>query len=42
VSAVQIPYIAEHTQPEQRNEYFATWSAIGNLTALVAMLAAAR
>jgi MFS family permease len=39
VSAVQIPYIAEHTQPEQRNEYFATWSAIGNLTALVAMLA---
>ncbi len=39
VSVVQIPFIAEHTQPEQRNEYFATWSAIGNLTALVATLA---
>ncbi|MGD0863110.1 MAG: MFS transporter [Candidatus Limnocylindrales bacterium] len=38
VSVVQIPYIAEHTRPEQRNEYFATWSAIGNLTALVATL----
>ena len=36
--AVQIPYIAEHTRPDQRNEYFATWSAVGNLTSLLAML----
>jgi MFS family permease len=39
VSVVQIPYIAEHTRPDQRNEYFSIWSAISNLTALVATLA---
>jgi len=39
VYVVQVPYIAEHTAPEQRNEYFSTWAAIGNLTALVAALA---
>jgi len=38
VYVVQIPYIAEHTEPAQRNEYFATWSALGNLTSLVAAL----
>jgi MFS family permease len=39
VSVVQIPFIAEHTRPDQRNEYFAIWSAIGFLTGLVAALA---
>jgi len=34
VSVVQIPFIAEHTLPEQRNEYFAIWSALGFLTSL--------
>ena len=38
VYVVQIPFIAEHTRPDQRNEYFATWSAVGNLTSLVAVL----
>jgi|NGEPerStandDraft_6_1074524.scaffolds.fasta_scaffold19994_2 MFS family permease len=38
VYVVQVPYIAEHTRPEQRNEYFATWSALGNVTALVSAL----
>jgi len=38
VYVVQVPYIAEHTEPGQRNEYFATWSAMGNVTALVAAL----
>jgi MFS family permease len=38
VGVVQVPFIAEHTLPEQRNEYFATWSAIGFLTGLVAAL----
>jgi MFS family permease len=41
VSVVQIPFIAEHTQPEQRNEYFAVWSALGFLTSLVAPVAGA-
>jgi MFS family permease len=35
VSVVQIPYIAEHTLPEQRNEYFSVWSALGFITSLV-------
>ena len=39
VFVVQVPYIAEHTAPGQRNEYFSTWAAIGNLTSLVAALA---
>jgi MFS family permease len=38
VSVVQIPFIAEHTRPDQRNEYFATWSAVGTMTSLVAVL----
>ncbi len=38
VSVVQIPFIAEHTRPDQRNEYFSIWSAIGFLTGLVAAL----
>ena len=36
VYVVQVPYIAEHTEPEQRNEYFSMWSALGNLTSLIA------
>jgi MFS family permease len=35
VSVVQIPFIAEHTLPNQRNEYFAVWSALGFITSLV-------
>jgi MFS family permease len=35
VSVVQIPFIAEHTLPEQRNEYFSVWSAFGFLTTLI-------
>jgi len=38
VSVVQVPFIAEHTRPDQRNEYFAIWSAIGFLTGVVAAL----
>ena len=38
VYVVQIPYVAEHTEPGQRNEYFATWSAVGFMTQLVAAL----
>jgi MFS family permease len=34
VAVVQIPFIAEHTLPEQRNHYFSVWSALGFLTAL--------
>ena len=34
VSVVQIPYIAEHTLPEQRNHYFAVWSAFGFMTSI--------
>lgn len=39
VSVVQVPFIAEHTRPDQRNEYFSVWSAIGFLTGLIAALA---
>ena len=35
VSVVQIPFIAEHTLPDQRNHYFAIWSAFGFLTSIV-------
>lgn len=38
VNVVQIPYIAEHTRPDQRNEFFATWSALGFMTGLVSAL----
>ena len=38
VNVVQVPFIAEHTTPDQRNEYFSLWSAIGFLTGLVAAL----
>ena len=34
VSVVQIPFIAEHTLPDQRNHYFAIWSAFGFLTSI--------
>ena len=39
VSVVQVPYIAERTRPDQRNEYFAMWSALGFMTNLVATIA---
>jgi MFS family permease len=39
VSVVQIPFIAEHTLPDQRNHYFSVWSALGFLTALVSTAA---
>ena len=35
---VQIPFIAEHTEPDQRNEYFAIWSGLSFMTSLVAAL----
>jgi len=38
VNVVQVPYITEHTRPEQRNEFFATWSALGFMTGLVSAL----
>jgi MFS family permease len=38
VNVVQVPYIAEHTRPEQRNEFFAIWSALGFMTGLVSAL----
>jgi MFS family permease len=38
VNVVQVPYIAEHTRPDQRNEFFATWSALGFMTGLVSAL----
>jgi MFS family permease len=39
VGAVQIPYIAEHTRAEERNEYFATWQSISFLSSIVGALA---
>jgi MFS family permease len=39
VNVVQVPYIAERTRPDQRNEYFAIWAAIGFLTGVVAAVA---
>jgi len=41
VSVVQIPYIAENTLPEQRNEYFSVWSALGFITSLVSAIVGA-
>jgi MFS family permease len=38
VYVVQVPYIAEHTEPGERNEYFAIWSALGSMTALISAL----
>lgn len=38
VYVVQVPYIAEHTEPGERNEYFAIWSALGSVTALISAL----
>jgi MFS family permease len=38
VSVVQVPFIAEHTRPDQRNHYFSLWSAIGFLTGVVAAI----
>jgi MFS family permease len=38
VNVVQVPYIAEHTRPDQRNEFFATWNALGFITGVVATL----
>jgi MFS family permease len=38
VAVVQIPFIAEHTLPEQRNEYFAFWSALGFITSIASAI----
>jgi MFS family permease len=35
VAVVQIPFIAEHTLPEQRNHYYSVWSAFGFLTTVL-------
>ena len=37
-NVVQVPYIAERTRPDQRNEYYAIWSAIGFLTGVIAAI----
>ena len=42
VSVVQIPFIAEHTLPEQRNTYFSVWSAFGFLTSLISAVVGAQ
>jgi MFS family permease len=41
VGVVQIPFIAEHTLPRQRNEYFAVWSALGFITSVVSAIVGA-
>jgi MFS family permease len=41
VSVVQIPYIAEHTLPDQRNAYFSVWSALGFITSLLSAIVGA-
>jgi MFS family permease len=38
VGVAQIPFIAEHTRSDERNEYFAVWNAVGFLTGVVAAL----
>ena len=38
VGVVQVPFIAEHTLPEQRNEYFSVWQAIQFSTGFLATL----
>jgi MFS family permease len=38
VGVVQVPFIAEHTLPEQRNEYFSVWQAIQFTTGFLATL----
>jgi len=38
---VQIPYIAEHTLPDQRNAYFSVWSALGFITSLLSAIVGA-
>ncbi len=41
VNAVQVPFIAEHTRPEERNEYFSTWSAASFLSGVLAAVVGA-
>jgi MFS family permease len=38
VGVVQIPYMAEHTRPDQRNHYFSAWQAIQFTTGFLSML----
>jgi MFS family permease len=38
IGVVQVPFIAEHTLPEQRNEYFSVWQAIQFTTGFLATL----
>jgi MFS family permease len=38
VGVVSIPYMAEHTSPDQRNEYFSMWQAIQFSTGFLATL----
>jgi MFS family permease len=42
VAVAQVPFIAEHTLPEQRNEYFSVWSAAGFLTSLLSLIVGAQ
>lgn len=38
IGVVQVPFMAEHTLPEQRNEYFSIWQAIQFTTGFLATL----
>lgn len=38
IGVVSVPYIAEHTLPEERNHYFAAWQAIGFITTFFAAI----
>jgi MFS family permease len=38
LGAVQVPYIAEHTRPEERNEYFASWQSVSFVSGIVGTL----
>ncbi len=39
---VSVPYIAEHTKPEERNHYFSAWQAIGFITNFFAAILGAQ
>ena len=38
VGVVQIPFMAEHTRPDQRNDYFSIWQAIQFSTGFLSMI----
>jgi MFS family permease len=42
IGVVSVPYIAEHTLPEQRNHYFSAWQAISFVTTFLAAILGAQ